>query len=123
MSKNRIDIRWLGILAMLGPVSCLGAAPAVPSHTEILAASCAACHGTNGNSVGGTPVLAGLDPAHFISQMQAFSSKERPSTVMYHHAKGLTEDEIRQLADYFAQQPRTPMHSPAAQTMETDHER
>lgn len=76
-------------------------------HLRILAASCAACHGTAGNSVGGTPVLAALDRTYFITQMQAFRSGTRPATVMQKHAKGLTEAEIEQLADYFAKQPRT----------------
>lgn len=76
------------------------------SHVRVLAASCAACHGTNGNSVGGTPVLARLDAAHFELQMRSFRSGERSSTVMHHHAKGLNETEISQLAAYFSAQPR-----------------
>jgi sulfide dehydrogenase cytochrome subunit len=76
------------------------------AHLRVLEASCAACHGYNGNSVGGTPVLAGLDRTHFILQMQSFRNGSRSSTVMHHHAKGLTEAEIEQLADYFAAQPR-----------------
>jgi len=72
------------------------------NHIRALAASCAACHGTNGNSVGGTPVLAGLDVSHFVLQMQSFRSGERSSTVMQRHAKGLTNDEIDQLAVYFS---------------------
>lgn len=75
-------------------------------HTQVLAASCAACHGTNGNSVGGTPVLAGLDSSYFILQMQAFRNGSRSSTVMHHHAKGLTEEETTLLAEYFAKQKR-----------------
>ncbi|MEY3746807.1 MAG: hypothetical protein RL194_266 [Pseudomonadota bacterium] len=75
-------------------------------HIRVLAASCAACHGTNGNSVGGTPVLAGLHPEHFSSQMQAFKSGQRASTVMHRHARGLTDSEIVQLAEYFYKQPR-----------------
>ena len=82
------------------------AASAESGHIRVLAASCAACHGTDGNSVGGTPVLAGLDRIHFMLQMQTFSSGERNSTVMHSHAKGLSRDEIEQLADYFASQQR-----------------
>lgn len=81
-------------------------------HLRVLAASCAACHGTGGNSVGGTPVLAGLDTSHFILQMQAFRSGQRPATVMQRHAKGLSEQEIEQLAAYFSAQPRHEAHSP-----------
>lgn len=82
------------------------------SHIRTLAGSCAACHGTNGNSVGGTPVLAGLDRNLFVGQMLAFRSGERASTVMHRHAKGLTEAEIAQLAEYFAAQPRAAASSP-----------
>jgi cytochrome c553 len=82
------------------------AASAKETHVRVLAASCAACHGTSGNSVGGTPVLAGLDRSHFVGQMQAFRTGGRASTVMHHHAKGLTETEIEALAEYFSTQPR-----------------
>lgn len=95
---------WLWLLV---PVVSFGET----GHIRVLAASCAACHGTDGNSVGGTPVLAGLDRTHFILQMQEFSSGKRSSTVMLHHAKGLTVDEIEQLADFFRAQQRLPVAS------------
>lgn len=82
-------------------------------HIRVLAASCAACHGTAGNSVGGTPVLSALDRSHFALQMQAFRNGARQSTVMRRHAGGLSEAEIEQLADYFARQPRIPVAPPA----------
>jgi sulfide dehydrogenase cytochrome subunit len=94
-------------------VSCSTQAALADPHLRVLAATCAACHGTNGNSVGSTPVLAGLAPDYFIKQMQAFRSGELTSTVMHRHARGLTEDEIRQLADYFSQQPRATATPPA----------
>lgn len=81
-------------------------------HWRVLAASCAACHGMNGNSVGGTPVLAGLDRNHFLLQMQSFRDGSRSSTVMFHHAKGLMPEELEQLADYFAAQPRVASAAP-----------
>lgn len=92
--------------------------PEFPPHVLTLAASCAACHGTNGNSVSGTPVLAGLDASHFTRQMLAFRSGERSSTVMHRHAKGLTEQEIAELAQYFAVQKRVPAQSPPAQRLQ-----
>lgn len=73
-------------------------------NVALLAASCAACHGTRGHSVGGMPKLAGLDELHFIKQMLQFQSGERDATVMMHHASGYTEEEIRLLAEYFARQ-------------------
>ncbi len=78
----------------------------ISSHTQTLAASCAACHGSQGNSVGGTSVLAGLDASHFVLQMMAFRNGSRSSTVMHRHAKGLTVEEINDLAVYFSLQKR-----------------
>ncbi len=76
------------------------------SAIKTLAASCAACHGPHGNSVGSTPTLAGLNSSLFIQRMQGFKDGSVPATVMHRHAKGLREDEIAALAQYFAQQPR-----------------
>src|SRR5690606_15066004 len=98
------------IILMLVPTYSMAASSEL--HTRTLASSCAACHGTHGNSVGVTPVLAGLDPAHFIKQMLAFKSGERASTVMHHHASGLTRQEIDELADYFSRQPRVQASMP-----------
>lgn len=85
-------------------------------HIRTLAASCAACHGTNGNSQSITPVLAGLDAQYFSTQMLAFKNGDRAnsSTVMHHHASGLTEVEINALANFFSAQFRvsgTPLKS------------
>ena len=81
---------------------------AADSDTRQMAASCFTCHGANGNSVGGTPVLAGSKRAYFIKQMQDFKSGTRPATVMQRHAKGYSDAEIEKLADYFAAQKRVP---------------
>ena len=90
----------------------------VPSpHIQTLAASCAACHGSQGNSVGGTSVLAGLDASHFVLQMTAFRNGSRSSTVMHRHAKGLTVEEINDLAVYFAQQKRVTAITPPNQRL------
>jgi sulfide dehydrogenase cytochrome subunit len=104
------DMTWMLLISLMAFGSANAGDDAI--HIRTLAASCAACHGTNGNSVGGTPVLAGLDQGHFTSQMLAFRSGERPSTVMHRHAKGLTPAEIEQLAHYFAAQPRTAAITP-----------
>jgi cytochrome c553 len=102
---------FLVLLLFLFPGAHASAA-AEQLHTKVLAASCAACHGTNGNSVGGTPVLAGLDAGYFTNQMLAFKQGTRASTVMHHHASGLTMDEIEHLADYYARQPRVDAQTP-----------
>jgi cytochrome c553 len=81
-------------------------------HIQILSVTCATCHGTNGNSVGTIPALAGMDKKYFIKRMQAFKAGEATATVMDKHAKGLTAEEINQLAAYFAIQPIQPAALP-----------
>ena len=76
-----------------------------PLGVRGLAANCAACHGTNGNSVGGAvPGLAGANKEYFVAQMKAFKEGKREATVMHQIAKGYTEAEIAAIADFFAAQ-------------------
>ena len=91
-------------------------------HTRTLASSCAACHGTQGNSLGITPVLAGLDATYFITKMLAFRTSDLDSTVMHHHARGLTIDEINALANYFSIQKRTAHPAAKSQTLKARDE-
>ena len=105
--------------------------PTASAHIRTLAASCAACHGTNGNSVAANNIannkdvtlhLAGVDPAYFTTQMFAFKNGTRKATVMHHHAKGLTIDEINLLAIYFSQQKKVLSISPTSQLLKVDRD-
>ena len=103
---------------VLSSIDTLSSTP----HIRTLAASCAACHGTNGNAVAGNSVLAGMDTSYFIAQMLAFKDGGRPATVMHHHAKGLNVDEINLLASYFSQQKRVTNIAPTPQKLKADHD-
>jgi cytochrome c553 len=70
------------------------------------AATCTGCHGTNGNSEGGMPALAGLDKAYIVKAMQEFKSGARPATVMHQHAKGYSDEQLERIAEFFAAQKR-----------------
>jgi cytochrome c553 len=124
LNKSNPTIGWLlfFVLSVSYTETAYAENPAESSHIRVLAASCAACHGANGNSVSGTPVLAGLDKSHFLLQMQAFRSGERSATVMHRHAKGLTVGEIEQLATYFSQQKRVTAVLPNNQTLDVNRE-
>lgn len=95
-----------GVYIALGLAIALPAQAEIDNHARGLAAPCAACHGTNGYSVGGTAVLAGMDRALFVKQMKDFKSGARPATVMHQHAKGYTDEEVEKLADFFSSQVR-----------------
>lgn len=91
------------------------------NHIRVLAASCAACHGTNGNGVDKAKLLAGIENTDFLKKILAFKSGEREATVMHRHAKGLNTQEIEGLATYFsAQTPRQPSALPS-QALNKNH--
>ena len=72
-----------------------------------LAAQCANCHGTNGQSQGGIPGLAGQGRAYLIAQMSAFKAGQRSgsaATIMHQLAKGYSDEQIALMADYFSAQ-------------------
>ena len=91
-------------------------------HIRTLAASCAACHGSNGNALHGNAVLAGMDGGKFTAAMIAFKDGSRPATVMHRHAKGLNVDEINLLADYFSRQKRVAIQTLQPQNLKSSHE-
>jgi len=71
-----------------------------------LAATCAACHGTDGNAEAGAGLigLKDRDKVYLAAQLTAFKDGTRPATVMHQIAKGYTPAQIDQLAAYFAAQ-------------------
>jgi cytochrome c553 len=72
-----------------------------------LAATCAACHGTDGRSVTQeVPSLAGLPRDYIVTQMRAFRDGTRAASIMPQLAKGYSDAQVEALADYFARRPR-----------------
>jgi cytochrome subunit of sulfide dehydrogenase len=92
----------LGGLALALTGANVGAAPTEPGRD--VAATCAACHGTDGRSRGGVPSLAGRNKNELVQAMRAFRDGQRPSTIMQQLAKGYSDAEIEAAAAYFADQ-------------------
>lgn len=64
---------------------------------------CSYCHGKDGNSVKNyIPNLADQNPEYLLNQFQYFASGERKSYVMEQISKGLTADEMVDLAIFYA---------------------
>ena len=98
---------WLALaLALVG--ASVSAQEARALNEQALAATCAACHGTQGRAIDGAavPGLAGLPAAYLAEQMRAFKAGARTATVMQQLAKGYSDAQIDQLAAYFAAQKR-----------------
>ena len=67
-----------------------------------LAATCATCHGIDGQAKQGMTPLAGKSAAEIVVLMKAFRSGERHATIMQQIAKAYTDDQIRLIAKYFS---------------------
>ncbi len=75
-------------------------------YIKSLAATCANCHGTDGKALSGSSVvtLAGMPKDYIVAQMATFKSGTRPATIMHQLAKGYSDDQIKAIAGYFAEQ-------------------
>jgi sulfide dehydrogenase cytochrome subunit len=71
----------------------------------MLANTCVGCHGQGGSSLGpATPTIAGMAVDTFTDTMKAYREGKRPSTVMGRLAKGYTDEDIAEMANYFTAQ-------------------
>jgi len=81
-----------------------GATGFVPTATgadpQLLASSCSGCHSSSDALVTTIPRIRGLPEPVLLEALHAFRNGQRRATVMDRIAKGLTDDEIRQLAAY-----------------------
>ncbi|HQS03417.1 MAG: cytochrome c4 [Halothiobacillus sp. 24-54-40] len=103
-------IRLMTGVCLLAGISSIAQAAPPPE-----AASCAACHGAQGDGLPAAnyPRLAGL-PAHYIAeQLKYFADGTRQNAIMAGMAKPLTPAQITILADYYAGLP-VAMPAPAA---------
>jgi cytochrome c553 len=80
-----------------------------------LAHRCAICHGPTGLSRADSPNLAGQYASVIYKQMLDFRSGARTSAIMSPFAANLTDQEIADVAVYYAYLPRLPAYHPTPQ--------
>lgn len=72
---------------------------------QAMAAQCAACHGADGNSAAPTfPKLAGQNAKYIYKQLHDFKSGRRNNALMMPMVADKTDQQMADLAAYFAQQ-------------------
>lgn len=72
---------------------------------EEKAATCAACHGADGVSqIATNPILAGQYPSYIEHALKSYRSGERQNAIMAGFASQLTDQDIADLAAWFASQ-------------------
>ncbi len=73
------------------------------ADTDMLANTCAGCHGTDGASTGpAIPSLGGMSATYITNMMNAYKADDIQSTIMGRIAKGYSEDEIGKIANFFS---------------------
>ena len=100
-------MKRISLLAALALLGAQGAAQAAdPNLARNLAATCANCHGTNGNAVKGAGIdaLAGVPKDKTLQKLADFKSGDKPASIMHQIAKGYTEEQLDLIAGYFAAQ-------------------
>ncbi len=105
MKHHRV---WLDGRRVLAATLMLQSAAAAAQTTDLevasKAASCNACHGPYGRSQAGVPTLEGRSADDIFTSLKGFATGQRAAFVMHHHAKGYSDQELRDIATYFAQQ-------------------
>jgi len=91
--------------AALLTLSGVGNASGSVSAGEEKAATCAACHGAAGESAGPQwPILAGQYSSYLEHSLKAYRSGSRQNAIMQGFAGQLSDQDIEDLAAYFAAQ-------------------
>lgn len=81
--------------------------------------TCAGCHGAKGNSpTPAFPSLAGQPARYIAAQLKAYRSGKRENAIMNGQAAGLSDQQILDIAAYYAAQERK-VASPASEGSET----
>lgn len=85
------------------------AKPDLAKGAAIYSQMCVACHAADGNSsTPANPKLAQQHPEYLIKQLQEFKSGKRANAIMAGFAAGLSDDDMRNIAYWLADQEGKP---------------
>lgn len=99
--KKLLAVVALGALS--GMVGVANAAHGDAAAGKAKSGMCAACHGADGiSTIPGYPNLAGQNEQYLVAQMKAFKSGDRKNPMMNPTAAALSEEDINNLASYYA---------------------
>ena len=94
------------------PALCLGwmvlAAPVVAAPVNVMADTCFACHGTDGQSSGAIPAFSTDSADELRKALREFRSGAREATIMDRIVRGYTEAEIDTLVEHFTSARKRP---------------
>jgi len=98
----------LSAASALLAASAWAAAPAPafkadPAKGQALSAACVACHLADGNrGAPANPILQGQHPEYLVKQLQEFKSGKRKNAIMAGLAAGLSDEDMKHIAAFYA---------------------
>lgn len=104
----------LAALTCLPPVTAISQSNGnTAAGSKVATQRCAYCHGPDGNGNkssymyqrGETPRIAGLPAPYFLKSMYEFKNKQRPQGDMQTVAEQLSDQDMRDVAAWYAGQP------------------
>lgn len=101
-SKRLSKSSLVSLAIGLSVITCAAYAEGDAAKGQQKAVGCAGCHGPAGEGLGTNPKLAGLDPTYFVEQLKKFKSGERDNAMMKMTAQNLSDDDMANLAAYYA---------------------
>lgn len=117
MFKSAMRFMLAGAVLASGAVQAAGVAAdgqKIVMQGDGSGAPCLACHGMDGagNDAGGFPRLAGLDVEYLAKQMHDYNRGVRVSPIMQPNVDNLSEQQILDVAAYYASQPIPAVKAP-----------
>jgi cytochrome c553 len=109
----------LGVLASFTLNAQEASLKADPVHGKAISYTCLGCHGVAGYKNAypnySVPELRGQHPEYLVAALKEYKSGERSHFTMHSQAEELSEQDMADIAAYFAGAPLSAGHVPAAQ--------
>ena len=113
-----MKLQSIVLISLLCSAGVNAAAPEAAGSAEegqAKSTTCVACHGANGNSANPEwPNISGQHESYILKQLQAFKSGERQDPLMSPIAMTLSEEDMVDLAAYYATQTLTGLEADPA---------
>ncbi|MCI0505346.1 MAG: c-type cytochrome [Gammaproteobacteria bacterium] len=100
MSKKQVYAVFASVLLFL--VSITGFAAGDANAGKDKSAACTSCHGVDGQGSEPNTKIAGMNVGKFKEAMQAYKTGARNNAMMQMFAKKLSDQDIEDLAAYYA---------------------
>jgi cytochrome c553 len=102
MKRTLLSISIIALMGIFGQAQAAGDVAAGKAKAE----SCKGCHGAEGQGVGKNPALAGSSVDELVQGLKDYKSGKRANPMMKTFAGKLSDDDMANVATYYASLPK-----------------